>query len=155
MRWRERRPRGARVPAETPGAWGPQGCRRVAPPDNPPFLCHPHPSPAPWHRPGPRSQPSSCRPPRGSPSWERKSSRDTLGLSPGWLRPHWGNLCKTDNFLESQMLTCKARFSGLPWWLSGQESACQCRRHRFDPWSRELPYAAEPLSPCAYTKPAL
>ena len=23
---------------------------------------------------------------------------------------------------------------GLPWWLSGKESACQCRRHGFDPW---------------------
>ena len=22
----------------------------------------------------------------------------------------------------------------LPWWLSGKESTCQCRRHRFDPW---------------------
>ena len=22
---------------------------------------------------------------------------------------------------------------GLPWWLSGKESACQCRRHMFDP----------------------
>ena len=22
---------------------------------------------------------------------------------------------------------------GLPWWLSGKESACCCRRHRFDP----------------------
>ena len=23
---------------------------------------------------------------------------------------------------------------GLPRWLSGKESACQCRRHRFGPW---------------------
>ena len=23
---------------------------------------------------------------------------------------------------------------GLPWWLSGKELACQCRRHKFDPW---------------------
>ena len=23
---------------------------------------------------------------------------------------------------------------GLPWWLSGKESACQCRRHGFEPW---------------------
>ena len=23
---------------------------------------------------------------------------------------------------------------GLPWWLSSEEFACQCRRHRFDPW---------------------
>ena len=23
---------------------------------------------------------------------------------------------------------------GLPWWLSGKDSACQCRRHGFEPW---------------------
>ena len=35
---------------------------------------------------------------------------------------------------------------GLPWWLSGRESTCQCRRHGFDPWSRKIPHAAELLS---------
>ena len=25
----------------------------------------------------------------------------------------------------------------LPWWLSSKESACQCRRHGFDPWRRK------------------
>src|SRR5574340_1093436 len=29
---------------------------------------------------------------------------------------------------------------GLPWWLSGKESACQCRRHRFDPCSGKIPW---------------
>ena len=28
---------------------------------------------------------------------------------------------------------------GLPEWLSGKESTCQCRRHRFDPWVRKFP----------------
>ena len=28
---------------------------------------------------------------------------------------------------------------GLARWLSGKESACQCRRYRFDPWSRKIP----------------
>ena len=28
---------------------------------------------------------------------------------------------------------------GLPWWLSGTESACQCRRHRFSPWVGKIP----------------
>ena len=28
---------------------------------------------------------------------------------------------------------------GLLWWLSGKESACQCRRHEFDPWVRKSP----------------
>ena len=37
---------------------------------------------------------------------------------------------------------------GLTWWLSGKESACQCRRHRFDPWSGKIPRASEQLSPC-------
>ena len=32
---------------------------------------------------------------------------------------------------------------GLPWWLSGKEYACQCRRHRrrgFDPWVGKIPW---------------
>ena len=28
----------------------------------------------------------------------------------------------------------------LPWWLSGKESACQCRRHGFDPWVGKIPW---------------
>ena len=31
----------------------------------------------------------------------------------------------------------------LCWWLSGKKSACQCRRHRFDTWSRKIPHATE------------
>jgi len=34
------------------------------------------------------------------------------------------------------------RWSGLPWWLSGKEPTCQCRRdkqHRFDPWVGKIP----------------
>ena len=27
---------------------------------------------------------------------------------------------------------------GLPWWLSGKESTCQCRKHRFNPWVRKI-----------------
>ena len=32
-----------------------------------------------------------------------------------------------------------ARFCGVPGWLSGKESACQCRRLRFDPWVGKIP----------------
>ena len=39
----------------------------------------------------------------------------------------------------------------LRWRLSGGESACQCRRHGFDPWSRKFPHAAQQLSLCATT----
>ena len=38
---------------------------------------------------------------------------------------------------------------GLPWWRSGWESACQCRRHGFRPWSGRIPHAAEQLGLCA------
>ena len=42
----------------------------------------------------------------------------------------------------------------LPRWLSGKESTCQCRRHRFDPWSRKTAPAMGPLSLCAMTADA-
>ena len=32
---------------------------------------------------------------------------------------------------------------GLPWWLSSKESACQCRRHRFDPWDGKISWRKE------------
>ena len=31
-------------------------------------------------------------------------------------------------------------YSWLPRWLSGEEPACQSRRHRFDPWVGEIPW---------------
>ena len=48
---------------------------------------------------------------------------------------------------QSQLAIRKTK-QGLPWRLSGKESACQCRRHGFDPWSGRIPHAAEQLSPC-------
>ena len=41
--------------------------------------------------------------------------------------------------------------SGFPWWSSGCKSACQCRGHGFDSWSRKTPHATGQLSPCATT----
>ena len=32
------------------------------------------------------------------------------------------------------------KFSRLPWWLSGKEPTCQCRRRRFHPWVRKIPW---------------
>ena len=29
--------------------------------------------------------------------------------------------------------------SGFPWWLSGKEPACQCKRCGFDPWVGKIP----------------
>ena len=40
---------------------------------------------------------------------------------------------------------------GLRLWLSGKESACQCRRQRIHPWVRKLPHALEQPSLCATT----
>ena len=40
---------------------------------------------------------------------------------------------------------------GLPWWLRGKESACQCRRHGLHSWSGKIPYASKQLNPCATT----
>ena len=40
----------------------------------------------------------------------------------------------------------KTFFSGFPRWLNGKESACQCRRHRLDPWSGKILHAMEQLS---------
>ena len=33
--------------------------------------------------------------------------------------------------------------SGLPWWLSGKESICQCRSHEFNPWCGKIPHIVE------------
>ena len=35
----------------------------------------------------------------------------------------------------------------LPWGLSSKESACQCGRYRFDPWSVKITHAKEQVSP--------
>ena len=37
-------------------------------------------------------------------------------------------------------ITYEISKSGLPQWLSGKESACQCRGHRLDPWVRKIPW---------------
>ena len=59
--------------------------------------------------------------------------RDTEVQRGMWLRRHPGIQEKRED--------------QLPWWLSGKEPACQCRRHGFNPWSRKIPQATA-------TKPA-
>ena len=44
--------------------------------------------------------------------------------------------------------------AGLPWWVSGEKSTCQCRRYGFNPWSGKTPQALGQLSPCATTTEA-
>ena len=51
-----------------------------------------------------------------------------------------------------QVCLCKNIWNlGLPCWLSGKESTCQCKRQGFGPCSRKIPHAAEQLSPCTTT----
>ena len=40
---------------------------------------------------------------------------------------------------------------GFPWWLSGKESTCQCRRCRFDPWVGKIPWRRKWLNPLQYS----
>ena len=49
------------------------------------------------------------------------------------LGPLEGILCSTS-------LEVAVYFPGLPWWLSGQEPSCQCRRHGFDTWLGKIPW---------------
>ena len=60
-----------------------------------------------------------------------------------WVIPETCTCRKTEkNFCFKQWpldnVLCAA--VGLPGWLSGKESACQCRRHGFDPWVRKIPW---------------
>ena len=46
-------------------------------------------------------------------------------------------------FYFRQIVWLKREDWGLPWWLSGRQSACQCkrcRRHGFDPWVGKIPW---------------
>ena len=50
-------------------------------------------------------------------------------------------------FWYSDLLSSWSHEFGFPWRHNGQESACQCRGHGFEPWSRKIPHATERLSP--------
>ena len=68
-------------------------------------------------------------------------------LADQWIRTFITSLYLYGKYIDS---------TGLPWWLSGKESTCQCWRHGFDPWSGKTPHAAEQLSPHASaTEPGL
>ncbi|KAF4008139.1 hypothetical protein G4228_019781 [Cervus hanglu yarkandensis] len=61
---------------------------------------------------------------------------------------HSCTVIATNILLVDEIMRAEVSCLGLLWWLSGQESACQCRRHPL-PWSGKLPHAAEQLSPCS------
>ena len=68
---------------------------------------------------------------------------------PGRLQCH--RVAKYQARLSDWTHTWRRRNSraGLPWWLSGKESTCQCRGCGFNPWPGKIPQATEQLSPCA------
>ena len=44
------------------------------------------------------------------------------------------------NLIKKKIFDCVQHcIIGLPRWLNGKESICQCRRHGFDPWARKIP----------------
>ena len=52
------------------------------------------------------------------------------------------------NLPTIQHLNANSRTSRVVQWL---RICCQCKGHRFDPWSRKIPHAMEQLSPSATT----
>ena len=43
-------------------------------------------------------------------------------------------------FLVANNHTWLSLLQVLPWWLSGKESTCKCRRLKFDSWVRKIPW---------------
>ena len=43
------------------------------------------------------------------------------------------------HFITIYKYHCNGSYCGLPWWLSSNESTCQYKGHRFDPWSGKTP----------------
>ena len=74
---------------------------------------------------------------------EQRDSAGRVQLSPHCQIPGVSQKSKNSK-LQFQMATRP------PWWgrISGWESACQCKGHEFDTWSRKIPHASEQLSLC-------
>ena len=51
----------------------------------------------------------------------------------------WGSM-GSQRVRHDWVTELKNQNSGLPWWLSGKESACQSRRCRFHSWVRKIPW---------------
>ena len=62
-----------------------------------------------------------------------------LGMAePGGL-PSMGSHRVGHDWSDLAAAAAACEFTGLPWWLSGKESACQRRRHRLFAWVRKIP----------------
>ena len=56
------------------------------------------------------------------------------------------NTCDLEKWYRWSYFQRRDRDTGFPWWLSGKDSACQCWRHRFNPWSGKTRQITEQLS---------
>ena len=70
-----------------------------------------------------------------------------VGYSP-CSHQSWTGL-KWPGTAQQMALTIRKRTGGLPWWLSGKQFACQCRKHGFNPWSGKIPHISGLLSLCS------
>ena len=44
------------------------------------------------------------------------------------------------DYLQEKLYELSINGYGLPKWLRGEESSCQCRRSEFDPWVGKIPW---------------
>ena len=70
----------------------------------------------------------------GEAKWILKKERKELVNDIILLSGIW--LSVKDAVRQLHNLSCST--IRLPWWLSGKESSCQCRRPRFDSWIRKM-----------------
>ena len=49
-------------------------------------------------------------------------------------------IAETPSIFGKLLIDATNCVTGLPWWLNGTESACQCRRSGFNPWVRKIPW---------------
>ena len=43
-------------------------------------------------------------------------------------------------YMNIEIIHRVSKILGLPRWLRGKESTCQCKRRGFDPWVRKIPW---------------
>ena len=72
----------------------------------------------------------------GMMEWGRGEPTSSWGGAGSWL---WFPSQLPQNKQRAGQQPWLKGVGGLPWWLSGKESACQCRRPEFNPWVGKIP----------------
>ena len=141
------------------GAWGLQAAC---------FQLHPLPTPWPFLGPclwwgflrlvGPSAQPGAC-----TGQWSQAGEAPVLGpclMQGGACRHAWEatdlpgfSISRSRHWWAHELHLMRGGVGfvvgmapsvlWLPWSVSDKESACQCRRHRFDPWLGKIPWRRE------------